>query len=38
MNTSAVRIDPNQATEKTSEKVEETVAENPWIEHIARFG
>jgi magnesium-transporting ATPase (P-type) len=38
MNTSAVRIDPNQATESPSEKVEEAVAEHPWVSRIARFG
>jgi len=38
MNTSAVRIDPNQATESPAEKVEEAVAEHPWVGHIARFG
>ncbi len=38
MNTSAVRIDPNQATETPSEKVEEAVAEHPWVGRIARFG
>jgi hypothetical protein len=38
MNTSAVRIDPNQATESVSEKAEETVDEHPWLERLARFG
>ena len=38
MNTSAVRIDPNQATESPAEKVEEAVEEHPWVGRIARFG
>jgi hypothetical protein len=45
MNTSAVRINPDkatdkatEATEKVSEKTEETVAEHPWVERVARFG
>jgi magnesium-transporting ATPase (P-type) len=38
MNTSSVRIEPNQATETPPEKVEEAVAEHPWVGHIARFG
>jgi hypothetical protein len=38
MNTSAVRIDPGDATEKVSDKAEETVEEHPWLERLARFG
>ena len=38
MNTSAVRISPDQATDKVAEKTEETVAEHPWVERVARFG
>jgi hypothetical protein len=38
MNTSAVRVDPDKATEQVSEKVEEEVEQHPWLEHVARFG
>jgi len=38
MNTSAVRMKSDQATDKVSEKAEETVAEHPWLERLARFG
>ena len=38
MNTSAVRINPEQATDTIAEKTEETVDEHPWVERVARFG
>ena len=38
MNTSAVRVNADQATDKVSEKTEQTVAEHPWVERVARFG
>jgi hypothetical protein len=38
MSTSSVHIDPGQATEKVSEKAEQTVEEHPWLEKLARFG
>jgi hypothetical protein len=38
MNSSAVRIDADNATEQVSAKVEEEVDEHPWLERLARFG
>lgn len=42
MNTSAVQVTSDQATEpateKVTEKAEQAVEEHPWLEHLARFG
>ena len=38
MNTSAIRMKPDQATDKVSEKTDETLDEHPWVERAARFG
>jgi hypothetical protein len=38
MNTSAVHMKPDQATEKVPEKTEKAVAEHPWVERTAKFG
>ena len=38
MNTSAVRMKSDQATDKVSEKTEEAVEEHPWVERAAKFG
>jgi Domain of Unknown Function (DUF1206) len=38
MNTSAIRMKPDQATDKVSEKTDETLDEHPWVERTARFG
>jgi Domain of Unknown Function (DUF1206) len=38
MNTSAIRMKPDQATDKVSDKTDETLDEHPWVERTARFG
>ena len=38
MNTSAVHMKPDQATDKVSEKTEQAVEEHPWVERTAKFG
>ena len=35
MNTSAVRMKSDQATDKVSEKTEQAVEEHPWVERAA---
>ena len=38
MNTSAVSMKSDQATDKVSEKTEQAVEEHPWVERAAKFG
>ena len=38
MNTSAMRIQPDKATEQVSQTAEQAVEEHPWLERLARFG
>src|SRR5690348_6541948 len=38
MNTSAVHMKSDQATDKVAEKTEQAVDQHPWVERAARFG